>query len=250
VPAQRASCPFTEFEVKWILILAGQHPFFVQRVCYFLFEEKCSRQGDEIDLNKVENLIYNALVASFEHMWSHFSHEQQELLKHDVRHSAQLSEDLSELSGSALFRNFVRTKPYEQHHALTYDELKKVLDKINDPRVLGESELKHLRVVSKRLKRIDSPSTLERGKVVREVLNEALKRLEGQGSRSDAAEDWKRYNILYYRCFKHHLKHELIMKRLNFDSSRTYYRERNKAVEVLLNALLYIESSTSDEEDT
>lgn len=248
VPAQRVGSPFTEFEVEWILTLAGQHPFFIQRVCYYLFEEKRSRQSDEIDLNKVESLTYNALVASFEHMWSHFSHEQQELLKHAVRHSAQLSEELSELSGSALFRSFVYTKPHEQHHTLAYDELRKALDKINDLQVLGESELKHLNLVAKRLKHINAPSMLERGKVIREVLSEALKRLEGRGLRSDT-EDWKLYNILYYRYFKHHYKHELISRKLGFDSIRTYYRERNKAIENLLNALLYMESSSPDEED-
>ncbi len=51
-------------------------------------------------------------------------------------------------------------------------------------------------------------------------------------------------SILYYRYFKHHLKHEQIAARLELGSVRQYYREQKKAVEALLNTLLEMEAST------
>ena len=65
--------------------------------------------------------------------------------------------------------------------------------------------------------------------------------MRGNGARTDQAFDWRLYNILYYRYFKYHLKHDLISVRLEFTSTRQYFRERGKALESLLNELLEME---------
>ncbi len=85
---------------------------------------------------------------------------------------------------------------------------------------------------------------------MREVLNEALERLQGNGIRRDAAPEWRLYNILYYRYFKYHYKNEQIAARLEFSSTRQYFRDRLKAIEALLTILFEMEAAVlaKDEE--
>jgi hypothetical protein len=55
------------------------------------------------------------------------------------------------------------------------------------------------------------------------------------------------YNLLYYRYFKYHLQHRQIAARLEFNSLRQYFRDREKAIGVLLVTLLEMEESISQE---
>src|SRR5581483_8828930 len=50
IPSANAGIYFTEYEVEWVLRQAGLHPFFIQRVCYHLFEEKCIQGEQNINL--------------------------------------------------------------------------------------------------------------------------------------------------------------------------------------------------------
>ncbi len=61
--------------------------------------------------------------------------------------------------------------------------------------------------------------------------------------------DWRLYNILHYRYFKNHLKNEQIAARLEFTSTRQYFRERNKAITALLNILLEMEASLGNDDE-
>ena len=103
-----------------------------------------------------------------------------------------------------------------------------------------------MKAVSKHISEVgEVPSTVERGMVIREVLKEAFERLRGPGVRADSAPEWKYYNILYYRYFRYRLKHEQIAARLEFTSTRQYFRERNKAIEALLHILIKMEHASS-----
>ena len=85
-------------------------------------------------------------------------------------------------------------------------------------------------------------SASETGIAIREVLREAWEHLRGNGERVDYAEDWRYYNILSYRYFSNPpLKNEAIASRIGF-SPRQYYRERNEAIEELLNVLIEMET--------
>ena len=57
-PAMEAGLPFTEQEVTCALDLAGYHPFFIQRVCYVLFEEKYRLHGAQVDCDQFIALAY------------------------------------------------------------------------------------------------------------------------------------------------------------------------------------------------
>jgi hypothetical protein len=154
------------------------------------------------------------------------------------------------LSESDIFRQFVLNICQVEVFRITPEELEKALDKIDDPKALGETNLRLMKAVSKHIsKRNEIPSAVERGIVMHKVLKEAFERLRGSGVRTDLAREWKYYNILYYRYFKYHLKNEQIAARLQFTSIRQYYRERNKAVEALLHILVKMEHASSSSTD-
>jgi hypothetical protein len=67
------------------------------------------------------------------------------------------------------------------------EELEYALDKINNPKALGDASLQLMQVVSQRLGEISTPSTAEKGVVIREILREAFERLRISGTRTDSA---------------------------------------------------------------
>ena len=241
--------PFTDAEVEQILRLAGRHPFFIQRACHLLFEEKYTHNSSEVDRGRVNELVYTDLLPHFDATWQLLTAQQQELLKNEAQRTTNQQRKLPECSESSLFCKFLRNKYNAWNLHLTVEELEKVLGKIDDLHALGESELRYLNIVSKRLPQDSSPSTLERGLAIRQVLNEAFERLRGSEIRRDSALDWRLYNLLYYRCFKYHLPHQQIAARLAFSSARQYFRDRGKAIKALLDTLLEMEVSISQDGD-
>ena len=252
VPAQQANVPFTETEVAWILKQAGRHPFFIQRVCYFLFEEKLPHTNGKIDEDRINNQVYKDLLPHFDDMWKRLPETQQAKLQDEAQQKRGLHRELPELSESDFFRQFVLNLCQAEVFRMTSEELEKALDKIDDPKALGETNLRLMKAFSKHIsKRNKIPSTVvERGLVMHEVLKEALEHLRGSGVRTDSAPEWNIYNLLYYRYFKHHLKNEQIAARLQFTSIRQYYRERNKAIEALLHILVKMEDEPSSSMDS
>ena len=245
VPTMRAAMPFTDAEVALVLKLAGRHPFFIQRVCHVLYEEKLLREGGEVEEQRLKNLAYRELLPRFQSTWEELSKTHQILLQDEAQQKENLQRELPELSESALFRHFVRKTCEVGMLQMTTDELEAALDKIDDPQTLGMTNLRLMRTVKQRLEKDATLSTTKRGIIIREILNEALEHLRGSGSRTESAPEWKHYNILHYRYFKHRLKNEQIAARLGFTSIRQFYRERNKALELFLSVLLEMERAVN-----
>lgn len=240
VPAREAGLPFTDMEVVLLRKLAGRHPFFIQRVCYALFREKLMHSDGEIDVPHLKQVVYKDLQPHFQDTWDRLSEEQQKLLLDEAQRKGDVLRKLPEFSESSLFRQFVRNICHMKLFQMTVDELANTLEQLDDLKVLGDANLRLMEMVSSRLTKSSVSSPIEKGIVVREVLYEAFERLRGIGVRSDSAPGWRLYNILYYRYFKYHLKNEPIATRLGL-STRQYYRERDKAIEALLNILLEME---------
>ncbi len=245
IPSQQAGVTFTEAEVALVGKLAGRHPFFIQRVCHFLFEEKAQLGNEELDEQLFESEVYKDLLPHFKDSWEQLAEVEQMRLRYEAREEGNKQRELPELSESALFRKFIRDACQMGLFYISLEELETALDKINDPKALGDVSLAHMHAVSQRLVKNTPPSTMEKGTVIREVLREAFERLRAVGTRNDSAPEWLIYNILYYRYFKYHLKNEQIAARLGLGSVRQFYRERTKAIEALLNVLLEIERSVT-----
>lgn len=249
-PADKAGLCFSDAEIEWVLTLAGRHPFFLQRVCYHLFDEKMNQVSGEVDRRLVKDRAYNELCSHFEDTWVHLSEENQQALKDEAQRRGQQSRALPELSESSLFRRFVRDKCHLHLFKMTIEDVENVLDQIDDSRALGESELKHLQIVIQRVKKQGAVAVIDRGLAVREVLKEAFDHLRGSGVRNDMGSDWRLYNILYYRYFRkgNRLKNEHVATRLEC-SLRKYFRDRNKAIEALFDVLLEMEHSIASDDD-
>jgi Novel STAND NTPase 2 len=245
IPSRDAGVTFTEEEVTLVNEFAGRHPFFIQRVCHFLFEEKTQSGNEEIDELHLESEVYHDLLPHFKGSWDQLTEEEKMRLRHEVREEENQQRKLSELSESALFRKFIYTTHQMGQFSISLEELESALDKINDPESLGTGILAYMQIVSRRLGRNAPPSTMEKGTVVREVLREAFELLRVGGTRNDSASEWRIYNILYYRYFKYHLKNEQINARLGLGSVRQFYRERTKAIEALRNVLLEMERAAT-----
>lgn len=243
IPAKRAALPFLEEEVELVLKLAGRHPFFIQRICHALYEEKLLHGGGEVDEQRLKNLAYKDLHPRFHSIWEELSAVHQLQLQDEAQQKGNQQRELPELSESQLFRHFVRKTCEVELFRMTTEELDEALDKIDNPQALGMTNLRLMRIVVHRLGKDAALSTTKRGMVIREILNEALERLRGSGSRTESAPEWRHYNILHYRYFKHQLKNEHISARLGFTSIRQFYRERNKALELFLNVLFEMEQS-------
>lgn len=238
-PAQQAALWFTEAEVALVQKLAARHPFFIQRVCHVLFEEKLSRS--EFNEQRLKNLAYKDLAPRFQSIWEELSATEQVLLQDEAQQKENQQRQLPELSESSLFRHFVRKTCELGLFHMTIEELEDALTKIDDMQALGMTNLRLMKTVSLRLGDDAALSATKRGMVIREILNEALERLRGAGSRSESAPEWKYYNILFYRYFKRRFKNNQIAARLEFTSIRQFYRERNKALELFLNVLREME---------
>jgi hypothetical protein len=252
IPAEEVGLPFTDDEKVWILDMAGRHPFFIQRVCHCLFEEKSSLGNGQIELQYVEKMVYEDLWPHFKDTWDRLSETDRMMLQDEAQQEENHSRNLPELSESALFRQFVRQFVRQFMHdnrqaivfKMTHEELEHALDNIDDAAALGETNLRLMSLVSQRLRKDISPTVVEKGMAIRSILNEAFERLRGPAVRSDSNPVLQNYNILYYRYFKYHLKSDQIAARIGF-STRQYFRYRNKAIEALLNILFEMENASS-----
>ncbi len=245
MPAKAVGLPFTEAEVQWVIALAGRHPFLLQRVCYFLFKEKSLHPDQEADPEQVRDQSYHDLRPHFSSILERLSNADQERLRKEAQQRGSRQRGhLPEISESELFRQFLREASQWHAFQMTVEDMEKVLNNMKDLRLLGEGEMRYLKLVSRRTNNGTTSTATERGMAAREVLKEALERLRGTGSHNDQAEDWQSYNILYYRYFRHHLRHEQIAARL-IVSARQYYRLRLKAIEALYNALMDMEVACS-----
>ena len=252
VPSERVDLPFTEEERHWILQMAGRHPFFIQRVCYALIEEKLF--SSKSHLKQVKKLIYHDLLPHFQDTWDNLPEKSRSILQDEAQQKVKQERKLPELSESSLFRQFVRDTCRARLFKMTEEELEHALDNLDDARTLGQLDLRLLNLVSQRLKKVENPSSIEKGMAIRAVLNEAFERLRGADIENDVDSASlpqpapQPYKILSLRYFKYHLKNEQIAARLGL-SVRQYFRYRSRAIEDLLNILFEMENASNTGED-
>jgi len=241
-PSTVAGCPFAEPEIRWIMKLAGCHPFFIQRTCYFLFEKKCRSNNGHINYRDIKHQVYTELLPHFEHAWTHLEVEKQGLLIREASIVGSHQRKIPELSDSLLFRQFVRDREKIKPLQITPEVLKTVLERLDDLTFLGESPLSDLNIIYTQGKD-PSKSAIERGILLRQVLQNALDKLRPLGSQHELSSDWQTYNILNNCYFKRARRSNRQLASFLGFSERDFYRKRDRAVEVLLNILFEMEVS-------
>ncbi len=246
-PSTSAGFPFTEEEVEWLLMLAGRHPMFLQQACRMLFEEKRQYRDRGVDRKYLLRHIYDQLLPYFTHAWETSEEEKRVLLEREARRKLARNRAIPELSGSALFRRFVRSKAEVTLATLTTEDVKEAIEHLDDVRFLGESTLSFLNVVLQKLQSgTASASISERGMIVRSILQAALKRLRPAGMQRDVEIEWRLYNILSYLYFSEHLARAQLAPRLGI-TKRHLQREQIRAIEALLDILLEMERASIDD---
>ena len=255
VPASRIGCAFTPEEERLILKLAGRHPFFIQRVCSILFDEKYILGKSDIDYEQIKNRAYNELFHHFEHTWQFLGeHDKERLeeLKLEVQLRVVRERRVPEFSESSLVRQYIQKERNITPAHITFEDVEDALEKmVYGVRLLGECNLSYLAFISTLSKQgVARPTPTEKGIAVREMLHGVFEQLRGSGVHSDIASDWRPYNALYYRYFREHLKNEDIAAKMGI-TSRQFFRERKEAIEKLRDILLEMEARIilSSEED-
>ena len=246
IPPREAGCPFTPEECAWVCLLAGYHPFFVMSVCNALFTLNETRDPlhptSEGDRAALAEEIYQTLVPHFRYLWDELEDDLQMSL---VVQTQQLEADPTDapqpdLLESALFCHFVRAE-----HAFLdciADELEGALKHLDSPPLLAKSKLRYLKLVTSRIEQRGVTSLFEKGLVIKEVLVEALKGLQGEGKRTDNEPSWMVYNLLHYSYFSltGNLIQVGIAQRLAM-SLRQYHREKVLAIQALAHKLILME---------
>jgi hypothetical protein len=247
VPAERTGCHFTPEEVGWILDQAGRHPFFLQVTCRFLFDEKCKGDVSSIDMKYVQERIYSELLPHFARVWEDLSEEQQKMAKQEVVTRNEGIRYIPALSEPFLFRRYLYEQFNIDQFEITVKDVYDALINLDDRDMLAHSKLSEMHYILKYYHQEKTPSIQKKGMLVYEFLKKAFESLRAGGVRSDAAFEWRIYNILYYRYFRYHLASEKTAARLGIGSKRQYYREQEKAIQALLKELMEMEAASLNE---
>ncbi len=236
VPVKQAGLEFTPEEVKWVIALAGCHPFYVQVTSRCLFEEKVRQNGKKVDLNLVQERVYHELEPHFVNTWNDLSDDQKESLKSELTQSVPERRKMSELSECSLFRKKVR----EFVPDLSLKDLKDVLDNMEDNDFLENSRLAEMYYITLRVK---ANPQAKKAVLVRELLKAGLEQMRAGKIRSDSAPEWRLYNILWYHYFQYHLANARTAARIGIGSMRQFYREQDRALQALLKEILDLEQN-------
>jgi hypothetical protein len=241
IPARQAGLEFTSEEVEWVIKLAGRHPFYVQVTSRCLFDEKVHQDKQEVDLNLVQERVYQELEPHFVNAWDDLNEDQKQSLKTELTQSVPERRKIPELSESSLFRRKSREFVQVNGPEISLDDLKDVLNHIEDSEFLENSRLAEMHYVALSVKA--NPQT-KKGVLIRDLLKDGLERMRAGGVRTDSAPEWRYYNILWYHFFKYHLQNSQTSARLGIGSMRQFYREQDRAIQTLLKEILDLEQNS------
>jgi hypothetical protein len=247
VPANRAGCSFNEKEIQFILKIAGRHPFYIQRACYFLFQHK-TREHSHLSLSQLAHQIYDELLPHFAYAWNHLQPDQEDQLKREAIRKDTSQRAFPALSESALFRKFVRQKAKVTFGEITMEYLRTALDKLDDFTFLGTSRLSSLNVIYNQ-EQGELFTPVERGIRVARLLQEAHSRLQPPGPSSTMNPEWQAYQVLQYCYFKKDRRSKKQLAGFLGMSERDFYRKRDDAVNALLSIIFTLEAEQIDRLD-
>lgn len=240
-PSEAAGRPFTETEVQFVLKVAGCHPFFLQRACYFLFQYKI-QFAQAFDQKHLAKLIYTELLPHFTYAWDHLPPEGQEQMKREAVRQGLHLRNRPELSESSLFRKYVRTTTNITSDHLSMEYLRDVLSKLDDLKFLGESDLTNLNIILTQ-EGVEPLTSLEKGMRISTFLHDAHAQLRpATASHDTTSAAWQTYQLLTICFFKKDRRTNKQLAGYLSMSERDFYRKRDDAVRALLAIILKMEA--------
>lgn len=238
VPSARERVPLAEHS-DWILDLAGEHPFLIQMAAFYLFEEYVHHE--KADHARAEALYYEEAKDHFAYAWSHVKQGEQQILQ-----MAALQEQgpyKHYLAASRAFRRFARTQMIHADVDIEIDpgHVKGALEHLWDAVWLGNCDLARMSIVRRRLVESElTPGPANSGKALQYVLIAAIAQLKPGDCSSKANRGYRQWFILN-QCYEHEATNKEIIARLNI-AERSFYRERNMAIEALCMVLRDMEN--------
>ena len=245
IPGQLTPYGFSSTEMDWLLLQAGQHPFFLQVACRHLFEARLQQglEGHTLHFERVQRSIYQELLPHFDQAWEDLEHDQKTQIKAEISQNIPTRRQFSELSGSQLFRKRVREMFQDDLTQISSKDIKDALDHLDDTDFLTDCKLGELQSITLNLENMPAS---KRGILVRDLLRKAFEMMKPGDVRvrSDSAQEWRSYNILWYHYFKYNLPNHHTAARLGIGSLRQFYRDQDKAIQILLKEVLDLERKT------
>lgn len=271
--SQREGLPFAEEEKAWILEMAGSHPYLLQQVAAALFEEKRAQRSGSIDFVQMRREVLQNISGHFEDCYQMLTLAEREALLAHIQTGDGDGWIYPELCASRLFQEYLRAtkdvqttdasqevstpqasgtvqatsssqesikEEMEDDFDLTVKSFVKVLDRFGDTKFLGKSEFISLPYIAAQISQQNASLSVARGKIMQQVILEALDGLKGEEPRSDSAPDWQDYNILY-DIIKRDMKRKTIAIHMGV-SERQLYRYQKRAAERLLGVILTMQA--------
>lgn len=271
--SQREGLPFTEKEITWILEIAGSHPYLLQQVAAVLFEEKRAQRSGPIDFAQVRREVLQNISGHFEDCYQMLARSERAALLARIQTGNGGDGIYPELCASRLFQEYLRainddqatnisqeaTTPQTSETAqetgsapesakeemedgfdLTVKSFVKILDRFGDTKFLGKSEFTALPYIAAQINQQNAVLAVAKGKIVQQIILEALDGLKGEEPRSDNALDWQDYNILY-DIIKRNMRRKTIAIHMGV-SERQLYRYQKRAAERLLGVILTMQA--------
>jgi|GEM_PF-891625 len=271
--SQREGLPFTEEEITWILEMAGEHPYLLQQIAAVLFEEKRAQRAETLDFPLMQREGLQNVLGHFEDCYQMLTLAEREALLAHIQTGDGGGRIYPELCASRLFQEYLRAtndvqtpgasqeastpqasgmaqathssqesikEEMEDDFDLTVKSFVKILDKFGDTKFLGKSEFISLPYIAAQISLQNAGLSVARGKIMQQVILEALDGLKGEEPRSDSAPDWQDYNILY-DIIKRDMKRKTIAIHMGV-SERQLYRYQKRAAERLLGVILTMQA--------
>lgn len=251
-PSFKAGCPLAN-DVDWIIERVGQHPLFIQIVCFHLLQAKYGQhqpgallqKETMIDYDQVEQFYYQEAQDHFEYAWQHLTPEELQLVNREIWQNAGPYHHY--LTKGQVFRRFARrgTAGAKVRVDLISEEIvKEVLKNLANTAYLGRSALVRLNILRYYLERRDTALGPDYGKALQKLFSEIIReRLRPADNISKLSPKWRYWSILELR-YLDNIANVDIIRRLNI-AERTFYREHNKAIEEVVTILQGMEAGSN-----
>ncbi|MEM7033492.1 MAG: ATP-binding protein [Chloroflexota bacterium] len=235
-PSAQTGYPLVE-RTDWILSMTGRQPMFIQIACFLLLTAMAYPQDDAaMDETQIEAQFQTEVQQHLAYTWEYLSDSVQQIC---VRSSLQESGSYDYyLLESRIFRQFVQEQTGLQVPKIaliTSAVVKEALKYLWRFDALEKSPLLNLNVIQKRME----GQEVNNVQALRALLREAIGNLKQAANNDKQSQAWRYWFILEHSYVLGE-NNQTLAHQLNV-AERTFYRERDEAVNALITVLQEIE---------